>query len=254
MTGIIAQQIRETPGAAQRAPGPALPGEFVLRDGTPALIWPLLPTDADTLRGRAAGGGSIINIASIGGHRVTPGRLVYGPSKAALIYLTRQLAAELGPYGIRANSISPGQTPTALRTFSDPAGGDNVPSAGPPGPADQDRPHPAGPPRDARRLRRGDPVPDFRPVSVRDGHRPAGRRRGRHSALNWRLAPCDVSQNSVPDDRRTSTGDGRAETPLCRIWAALRSRGRRVIIAAAEYRLTCRNTQKRAPNRAVQVR
>ena len=77
-----------------------------------------------------AGGGSIINVASIGGHRVTPGRLVYGPSKAALIYLTRQLAAELGPDGIRANSISPGQTPTALRKFSDPAGGDNVLSAG----------------------------------------------------------------------------------------------------------------------------
>ena len=50
MTGIIAQQIRETPGAAQQAPGPALPGEFALRDGTPALIWPLLPTDAETLR------------------------------------------------------------------------------------------------------------------------------------------------------------------------------------------------------------
>jgi NAD(P)-dependent dehydrogenase (short-subunit alcohol dehydrogenase family) len=79
---------------------------------------------------RESGGGSIINVASIAAHRVTPGRLVYGPSKAALIYLTRQLAAELGPYGIRANSISPGQTPTALRKFSEPAGGDNVPSAG----------------------------------------------------------------------------------------------------------------------------
>jgi 3-oxoacyl-[acyl-carrier protein] reductase len=79
---------------------------------------------------RESGGGSIINVASIAAHRVTPGRLVYGPSKAALIYLTRQLAAELGPYGIRANSISPGQTPTALRKFSDPAGGENVPSAG----------------------------------------------------------------------------------------------------------------------------
>ncbi len=50
MTGIIAQQIREMPGTAQQAPGPALPGEFALRDGTPALIWPLLPTDAETLR------------------------------------------------------------------------------------------------------------------------------------------------------------------------------------------------------------
>ena len=50
MTGITAQEIRETPGPARQAPGTALPGEFVLRDGTPALIWPLLPTDAETLR------------------------------------------------------------------------------------------------------------------------------------------------------------------------------------------------------------
>ena len=50
MTGITAQEIRETPGPARQAPGTALPGEFVLRDGTPALIWPLLPTDAEMLR------------------------------------------------------------------------------------------------------------------------------------------------------------------------------------------------------------
>ena len=79
---------------------------------------------------RELGRGSIINVASIAAHRVTPGRLVYGPSKAALIYLTRQLAGELGPAGIRANSISPGQTPTALRKFTDAPGGENVLSAG----------------------------------------------------------------------------------------------------------------------------
>ena len=79
---------------------------------------------------RELGHGSIINVASIAAHRVTPGRLVYGPSKAALIYLTRQLAGELGPDGIRANSISPGQTPTALRKFTDEPGGDNVLSGG----------------------------------------------------------------------------------------------------------------------------
>jgi RimJ/RimL family protein N-acetyltransferase len=50
MTEIIADQIRETPGMARQASGQVLPGEFVLRDGTPALIWPLLPTDAETLR------------------------------------------------------------------------------------------------------------------------------------------------------------------------------------------------------------
>ena len=49
MTGI-AHQIRATPGIARQAPGQVLPGELVLRDGTPVLIWPLLPTDAGTLR------------------------------------------------------------------------------------------------------------------------------------------------------------------------------------------------------------
>jgi RimJ/RimL family protein N-acetyltransferase len=50
MTGIIARQIKQTPDPARRAPGPVLPGELALQDGTPALIWPLLPTDAGTLR------------------------------------------------------------------------------------------------------------------------------------------------------------------------------------------------------------
>ena len=50
MTEIIAHQIGETPDMARQVPGQVLPGEFALRDGTPALIWPLLPTDAETLR------------------------------------------------------------------------------------------------------------------------------------------------------------------------------------------------------------
>lgn len=74
---------------------------------------------------KTAGHGSIVNVASIAGHRVTPGRLVYGPSKAGLVYLSRQLAVELGVFGVRSNSISPGQTPTTLRKFSDAAGGEN---------------------------------------------------------------------------------------------------------------------------------
>ncbi len=48
MTAITADQI---PATLERpASGPLLPGEFLLRDGTPALTWPLLPTDAGTLR------------------------------------------------------------------------------------------------------------------------------------------------------------------------------------------------------------
>jgi GNAT superfamily N-acetyltransferase len=48
VTAIVARQIGETP--AGPAPGQVLPGEFFLRDGTPAMIWPLLPTDAEMLR------------------------------------------------------------------------------------------------------------------------------------------------------------------------------------------------------------
>ena len=48
MTAILAHQSRQT--LARPDPGQVLPGEFVLRDGTPAMIWPLLPTDAETLR------------------------------------------------------------------------------------------------------------------------------------------------------------------------------------------------------------
>ena len=48
MTAIAGHQSRET--LARPASGQVLPGEFVLQDGTPAMIWPLLPTDAETLR------------------------------------------------------------------------------------------------------------------------------------------------------------------------------------------------------------
>ena len=58
--------------------------------------------------------GSIINIASISGIQNEIGRLAYGSSKAALIFSTRTLAMELGQYGIRVNSISPGFIDTDL--------------------------------------------------------------------------------------------------------------------------------------------
>ena len=48
MTAILARQSGGT--LARPAAGQVLPGEFVLQDGTPAMIWPLLPTDAETLR------------------------------------------------------------------------------------------------------------------------------------------------------------------------------------------------------------
>jgi len=50
MTATVADQISQTPGIARPDAPQALPGEFFLRDGTPAMIWPLLPMDAQTLR------------------------------------------------------------------------------------------------------------------------------------------------------------------------------------------------------------
>ena len=43
-------RVPHSAAAAQPGGQVLLPGEFLLRDGTPALIWPLLPTDAETLR------------------------------------------------------------------------------------------------------------------------------------------------------------------------------------------------------------
>jgi NAD(P)-dependent dehydrogenase (short-subunit alcohol dehydrogenase family) len=60
------------------------------------------------------GGGSIVSIASISGLRASTLRVAYGTSKAGLIHLTKQLAAELGTLGIRANCVAPGPVDTAM--------------------------------------------------------------------------------------------------------------------------------------------
>lgn len=58
--------------------------------------------------------GSIVNIASISGLRASTLRVAYGTSKAGVIHLTKQQAAELGEYGIRANCVCPGPVRTKL--------------------------------------------------------------------------------------------------------------------------------------------
>lgn len=58
--------------------------------------------------------GSIVNIASISGLRASTLRVAYGTSKAAVIQLSLQQAAELGEYGIRVNAVAPGPVATKL--------------------------------------------------------------------------------------------------------------------------------------------
>lgn len=61
-----------------------------------------------------AGGGSIINIASLGGVRCLPGMPAYCASKAGLIMLTKQVALDFGPAQIRCNAVCPGGTRTEM--------------------------------------------------------------------------------------------------------------------------------------------
>ncbi len=55
--------------------------------------------------------GSIINIASRVGVQIQPNNLGYGTAKAAIVHMTRILALELKPHGIRVNALGPGAIP-----------------------------------------------------------------------------------------------------------------------------------------------
>jgi NAD(P)-dependent dehydrogenase (short-subunit alcohol dehydrogenase family) len=70
----------------------------------------------------AQGRGRIINVASIMAHRGGSHHSIYGATKAAVVYTSRSLSAELGPRGITVNSVSPGSTPTVLREHGDTPG------------------------------------------------------------------------------------------------------------------------------------
>lgn len=60
------------------------------------------------------GGGSIVNVGSTAGLNGDSGTSAYGASKAALMYLTRVMSAELGPLNIRVNAVAPTVTSTEM--------------------------------------------------------------------------------------------------------------------------------------------
>jgi NAD(P)-dependent dehydrogenase (short-subunit alcohol dehydrogenase family) len=78
------------------------------------LTGPFLCTQAAAPLMAEHGGGAVVNITSISGLRASTLRVAYGTSKAAVIHLTKQQAAELGNVGIRVNCIAPGPVETAM--------------------------------------------------------------------------------------------------------------------------------------------
>lgn len=63
---------------------------------------------------RSQGGGQIVNIASVSGHVGSLGHALYGATKGGIIALTKALAVELAPSGIRVNCVSPGAVETSM--------------------------------------------------------------------------------------------------------------------------------------------
>jgi meso-butanediol dehydrogenase / (S,S)-butanediol dehydrogenase / diacetyl reductase len=78
------------------------------------MTGPFLLMKAAIPRMTAAGGGAIVNIASLAGTVCVPGSPGYCASKAGLIHLTKQVALDYGKDGIRCNAVCPGPVRTEM--------------------------------------------------------------------------------------------------------------------------------------------
>lgn len=101
--GIIGREPAETfsTDAWQRQLAVHVDGAFLLS----RAAFPML---------RGAARPSIVNLASVGSTFGLPGRLAYATAKSAIVGLTRTLAVEWGPVGIRTNAVAPGYVATEM--------------------------------------------------------------------------------------------------------------------------------------------
>jgi NAD(P)-dependent dehydrogenase (short-subunit alcohol dehydrogenase family) len=99
---------------AVRMPSEELDAEVVDRLHALNVRAPLLLTAALVPSMIARGGGSVVNLSSISGVTGTPRRGAYAATKGAIDAMTRSLAIEYGPSGIRVNAVAPGVVATAM--------------------------------------------------------------------------------------------------------------------------------------------
>lgn len=89
-------------------------------DGIRVLqLGPMYGTAVAVRRLAARGGGAIVNVGSIQGTHAFPGYYVYQAAKAAIAMITRGVAVDYGPHGIRCNAVLPGiiETPMTYSTL-----------------------------------------------------------------------------------------------------------------------------------------
>lgn len=88
----------------------------------------------------AARRGCIVNLSSVAGLHGSPGQIAYAASKGGVIALTKTLAREVGPKGVRVNAVAPGLIETDLTSSLTPAATSRILSqvpAGRPGTTDE---------------------------------------------------------------------------------------------------------------------
>ncbi len=173
---------------------------------------------------KQGGGGAILNTGSVAG-LVGWGGTVYGATKGAVHQLTRAVAIEAAPHGIRVNAICPAGMP--FTNFMA-AGGGMAPSS-----ADIDKvaqqvgsQHPLGPAHHGRGLRGGGRLPVLRPGGQHHRRPPSGRRRLRGPMSDTRqVLDLDRVRKlfDLAGNYHAHNGGNRREDPYP-VWHALRDR------------------------------